>query len=103
LNRLLPHQTSIKRERGEDGKFRYSSLKEEFFDFNPKILQIDPRWTNHCATVAMGTKVDSLLNIPELFQGKFLARNKSPDGGKLLRGKNIVIGNPLEGDSNGAL
>jgi hypothetical protein len=51
----------------------------------------------------MGTKVDSLLNIPELFQGKFLAGNKSPDGGKLLRGKNIVIGNPLEGDSNGAL
>jgi hypothetical protein len=78
-------------------------LKENFPDIKPQFLQVNPRWTDHSATVAIGTEIDPFLNIPELFRGKFLAGGKCPDGGNFLRGENIDIGNPLEGDSNGAL
>jgi hypothetical protein len=78
-------------------------LKENFPDVEPQFLQVNSRWTDYSATVAIGTEIDPLLNIPELFWSEFLTGSKGPDGCNLLRRENIDIGNPLEGDSNGAL
>jgi hypothetical protein len=78
-------------------------LKENFPDVEPQFLQVNPRWTDDRATIAIGAEIDPFLNTLELFRRENLTGSKGPDGCNLLRGENINIGNPLEGDSNGAL
>jgi hypothetical protein len=98
LSGLVLHQTPIKRERREDGKFRDSSLKEEVPDFYPQILQVDPNGTNYGTTVAIGAKVDALLKILDLAFLKRSARSQRLDGGELFRRENIDVWNPLKSD-----
>jgi hypothetical protein len=102
LSRLLLHQSPIKRERGEDGKFRYSSLKEESPDFYPQTLKVDPYGTHHCTTVAIGAKVDALLKIPDFTLLERSARSQSLNGGELFGRGNIDVWNPIKGDRNRA-
>jgi hypothetical protein len=102
LSRLSLHQTSIKRKRGENRKFRDSSLKEQFSDFYPQILQVDPYRTNHCATVAIGAKVNALLKIPEFTFFQPSARSQCLNGSKLFGRENIDVRNPFKSDTNRA-
>jgi hypothetical protein len=75
-------------------------LKEEFSNFNPKIMQIDPYWTNHCATGAIGAEIDDLLNIPELTFSKRSARSQGFDRCDFFGRENIDVWNPFKSDSN---
>jgi hypothetical protein len=75
-------------------------LKEEFPDFYPQILQVDPYGTNHGTTVAIGAKVDALLKIPDLAFFERSARGQCLDGGEFFRRENINIWDPFENDSN---
>jgi hypothetical protein len=77
-------------------------LKEQFPDFNPEILQVDPYGTNHGATVAIGAEVDALLKIPDLTFLKRSARSQCLDGGELFGRENIDIWNSFKSDSNRA-
>jgi hypothetical protein len=102
LSRLPLHQTPVKREGGEDGKFRDSSLKQESPDFYPQILQVNPYRTNHCATVAIGAKVDALLKIPDLTFLKRSARSQCLNGSELFGREDIDIWNPFKSDTHRA-
>jgi hypothetical protein len=101
LSRLVLHQTPIKGEGGEDRKFRDSSLKEKIPDFYPQILQVDPDGTNHGTTVAIGAKIDALLEIPDLAFLKRSARSQCLDGGELFGRENIDVRDPLKSDRHG--
>jgi hypothetical protein len=102
LSRLPFHQTPIERERGEDGKFRDSSLKKELPDFVPQILEVDPHRTNHGATIAIGAKIDALFKIPDFTFLERSTRSQSLDGGELFGGKYIDVRNPFKSDRNRA-
>jgi hypothetical protein len=100
LSRLSLHQAPIKREGGEDGEFRDSSLKEKPSDFYPQVLKVDPYGTHHCATVAIGANIDALLKIPDLTFPERSAGSQCLNGGELFGRKNIDVWNPFKGDRN---